>query len=377
MKTLHLYLTREVLAALFMTATVFAFVLLIGDALKQVLPLLVGGQVTLVGLLRVFLLLIPWVLAFALPMGLLAAVLLVFGRFSSDQEYTAARAGGISLLTLITPILLLSLGLSAVSALFNLQIAPQARVAFKTLRDQLLLARPTVFLTENRFITEYPGYVIYIGRRKGDELENVLINQLENEELILNIRAPRGRITHDPANQQLLVDLTGAQVVNRVRRTGTDTNTPVGEVEWFTMYGQEYTTTIDLRRAAAESSRPRISEMTFLELRQELRELKRLRVDQSLMMPLLVQMNRQVSFSFACLGFTLIGIPLGLRAHRRETTAGIGLALALVLVYYSFIILGQSLDTKARYFPHLIVWVPNFLFQGAGAVLLWRANRGR
>jgi lipopolysaccharide export system permease protein len=381
MRTLHSYLTRQVLLTLGMTVSVFTFVLLLTNLLKEILTLLVNHQVTLWVALEAIGLLIPFVMAFALPMGMLTAALLVFGRFSADQELTAARASGLSLMSLITPILLLSVALSLLCGLFNLQIAPQCRVAYKQMLYRLGFEKSASFVQEDRFV-DFPGWVVYARKRDGNHLRDVRLYRVEAEKIKTSINATDAALGVDEKGGKLRLALTNATVVEQMSRDlGPDdtaaTNDPAraeaNRVKWQPVFWEWYAYDIDLPKTSQDMRKPKLSEMSFRELRAEIRERERQGVDTT---PAQVQLHRQIAFSFASLGFTLIGIPLGVRAHRRETTAGIAMALILVLVYYSFIVLAQSWETRADVAPQLIVWLPNFLFQAAGAVLLWRANHG-
>jgi lipopolysaccharide export system permease protein len=387
MRTLHSYLTREVLLTLGMTVTVFTFVLLLTNLLKEILALLVNHQATFWVVGQAIGLLIPFVMAFALPMGMLTAALLVFGRFSADQELTAARASGLSLMSLITPVLLLSVALSILCALFNMEIGPACRVAYKQMLLHLGFEKSASFIEEDRFV-DFPPWMVWVRKRQGDHLQDVKLYQLENDKITTTITASDGLMAVDPVDRTLTVTLTNAVFLQRID-TGSSTSAPESSpanaaedkapdrasTHWQPVFQELFVTDppISLKNAPVESEKPKLSDMSFRQLRAEIRDRERQGVDTT---PAQVQLHRQIAFSFASLGFTLVGIPLGIRAHRRETTAGIAIALVLVLVYYSFIVLAQSWEARSDLAPQLIVWLPNFLFQAIGAVLLWRANRG-
>jgi len=370
-----------------MTVAVFTFVLLLGNALKDILVLLVNHQATLGMVAEAFGLLIPWVLAFALPMGMLTAALLVFGRFSADQELTAVRSSGVSLVALVSPILLLSLLLCGVCAYVNMEVAPRCRVAYIGLRYEMGARLLSAGLPEGRFVKDFPGYIFYVERNDSGNLREVWIYELDaTGKVKATTYAPRGSLM--TTNQQTWLHLEGG--VRSLYRDGES---------WKQMFSETVDTDpLDFKTGGKWDQKPGLSDMTFEQLQAQLKELdgmfsgasptdadpeelrhQLLELQQrqrDMTMPVLVQMHRQVAFSFACFGFTLVGIPLGIRAHRRETNVGFFMALLLVLIYYSFMILGQSLETRPELAPHLIMWLPNFIFQAVGAVMLWRANRG-
>ena len=393
------------LATLLLTVAVFAFVVVLLNGLPQILPLLISGHVRPALIAKAVGLLLPFAFVYALPMGFITATLLVFGRFSADQELTAARAGGVSLLSLITPVLLLSLLCCGLSAWFNLQIGPQSRAAFVNLRQELLTSLSTTVIPEKQFIRDFSGYIVYVEKNHNGNLENITAYEAKsatNSSGKLFLRAPTGHVDADFSANTVTLTLSNVASVMQS-----------GNGKPWLYFSKIYPLKYDLKNQLSRPVKPKVSDMTFVQLQAEMLELNGMNVEpasasspaatnrldnavnskasaeeinatirnaekvrQGEIERVRVELHREVAFSFACFGFTLIGIPLGIRVHRRETNIGIGIALGLVVVYYGFIMLGESLAARPEFYPHLIVWLPNFIFQAVGAVLLWRANRG-
>lgn len=367
MRTLHAYIFREVFVTLVMTVLVFTSILLLGTVLKEVVVLLVAGTLTLTDVLKALLLLIPYVWAYVLPMSMLTAALLTFGRLSADQEITAARASGISLVSLISPVLLLGVAMSIVSAWFTLQVSPACREAYRDMLHRIATERPLSLLAEDRYVTierKEGDFVVYVGKIAGSNLHDVLLYQLgTNGAVQTYLHSGHGQVLLDPASNSLMLRLS--EPVGGRFEGGKLQPMPIG--------GEWTSTPISLAAARAQAREPRIGGMTFGQLRAKIAQLKAARMDAT---PALVELNQRMSLAFACVAFTVVGIPLGIRAHRRETSFGLAMAMLLMLVFYGFFIVGYSLKAEPEKVPQLIVWVPNFILFAVGIPLLRRANHG-
>jgi len=288
---------------------------------------------------------------------------------------------------LAAPVLLLSLVLCGVCAIVNLEVAPRCWNSFRNLTSRLKSELSDVRLPEGRYITDFKDCIIFVARNRNNELTDVRVLISGTNGTTTTFRASRGKVSKDEAHQKLVLELFDVKTVMMIggrEIPGAATTLPL---------------TFDLNSPVSKVRKPKVREMTFSQLRAELRNLEQ-RVAQpalihsaggqepeaerrelerqleDLTSPIRAQIHEQVASSFACFGFALVGIPLAIRVHRRETNIGFALALLLVAVYYSFLLLGEGLSTRPEFAPHLIMWLPNFIFQAVGVVLLWRANRG-
>ncbi len=84
--------------------------------------------------------------------------------------------------------------------------------------------------------------------------------------------------------------------------------------------------------------------------------------------------NYRYSYALASIAFAVIGIPLGIRAHRSEKTIGFLLCIGLIAIHYALSITIMAFDDVYVIRPDLLIWIPDLLFVATGWYFLWRIH---
>src|SRR6476646_109564 len=97
MKILDRYLSGQIMGTVIWAVGLLTMILVLGNVLRDLLSLLLSHQVPITFILTFIGYLLPFSMIYSIPWGVLVAVLLVFGRLSSDNELVALRANGVGM----------------------------------------------------------------------------------------------------------------------------------------------------------------------------------------------------------------------------------------------------------------------------------------
>ncbi|XHR28334.1 MAG: LptF/LptG family permease [Chthoniobacteraceae bacterium] len=364
MKIIDRYIGKELLVTTLFAVAVLSLVLVLGNVFKQLLDLLVNQNAPLELILSFIGFILPYSLTFTIPWGFLTAVLLVFGKLSAENELVALRSNGVSI-----PRICYSLGFLAVVACLmclwiNVEVAPRAQERMKNTIFQIATNDPLSMFASDQVIDEFPGKKIYVERKEGTNLFNVLVYELnERGEPLRVIHAQRAVLTTDLVNQQVLMQLVGAQFEQR------DSDSP-GDLtrirEGITT--REITFPISLK-ALYEKNKARrgVGQMTLDELVKDPPKDKETAAE--------TEISKRFSLSLASLAFALVGVPLAVTAQRKETSIGFLFSLIVAFVYFFFVVIADSLRNNPNAHAHLLMWIPNVLFISLGAVMFLHLAR--
>jgi lipopolysaccharide export system permease protein len=374
MRILTRYLVKDYLVTFGLTVSVFTFVMTLGSVIKAIDLLARGVAGGLI--LQFFALNIPFVLQFTIPMATMTTALLLFTRLSLDGEITALKACGMSLWDIVTPLLWASLLLSTASLWLSGDVSPRSRYAQRGIVARLANTDPLALVEEGKFIRDFPGYLLYVGKRNGEFVEDIVIYELSDNKVRGNVRAKSGRISVDPVNQKLKVDLYEA----RIDQSGSKGSG--GEKGPRSFSAAHYPRELDLkdvfrtgRKAKKNTDRTTRELVTAIRNLEEIGpEDKTVEVVRREKMGMIVEISVRMALSTGCFGFTLLGIPLGIRSRRKESSVGVGLSLGILFLFYFFMILARSMAKFPEWMPDLIVWLPLLLAEISGLILIQRAN---
>lgn len=371
MTTLYRHLIWQILITTLITIGILTFVLVIGNIFTRLFDLIVNHDVPFWFIGEFVVMLIPFSLVFTLPWGLLTAIMIVFGRMSADSELVAIRASGISLSALIAPVLLLAVAASGVCFLMNSYMAPYAMDRIKSMVYTLARESPTALFDDDTVIDQFPDKRIYVARKVGNVVENLHVWDLDDRKRPLrSFRAERGQIVQDEANNAIVLNLVNARMEQR--NEGKPFELPMISLG---RRFDEFPLRISLSELMEKANRAKSdSALPLSHLINRLAHGREKPVDY-IWSGTLTEIQKRVAASFSCITFTLIGIPLAIRSHRRETSIGVALSFAVVFGYYFLIMVAETFKAHPGAFPELIIWVPNVIFQAIGLMALVRVSR--
>ncbi len=368
MGRMHRYLLAEV--ALFISGAVgvFIFVFLTGNAVRGAIGMLVDGQISLRFFLGILWLMLPYVALYALPLGFLAGVLLALGRLSATREILAMKASGMSVWSIARPIFFLALIACLFSAWFHNDLGPRNKGAYREKLANSLEEDPVRFFKTGELIRDFPGYIIYVQERVGDEMRGFRVWQLnEAGHLERYAEAEDARIEFLRDESILRLTMLDGSTEQREPNPLYD-STPV--IEAIVAF-EEFSVGLRLDRLMDRGSPAsrKASYLTFGELRE------RVASDPENAMKYRVQIQQNFAMSISVFALTMVAIPLGIRVGRKETLTNLVVALALALTYYFLVTLATWFQEMPALLPEVLIWIPNILYFGIGFCLMRRANR--
>ncbi len=380
MGTLNKYIFNQVVAAVLMTVALFVFVLVLGNVIKEVMGELAAGRLSISFFLYIVALIIPGVIPYALPLGMLTGILLVFGRMSAQSEVVAIKACGRSIYSMAAPVFFLAICASIFSVAINFYYAPVANRAYKSALKNLIRANPLQFIQPGTFIRNFPGYVIYANSAEGDELVSFRIWELDAAgRAKVSIQSERGNLSYDDAKDEIVLSLKNGSAERSRSDDPEDLRKPLPFARF-----DELLIKLPLNDIIGSMDRGalRLKRMTLgqlLDARENWHRYPHLPLTEELAfrdrIEVQLQIQKNFAMAFSIFSMVLLAVPLGIKASRTETFANLALALALALSYYMLSVVISWLEKYPSVRPDILIWIPNIIFQTTGAILIYRSSK--
>ena len=360
MRLIDRYVIREVLLPFVIGLLVFTFMLII-PYIIELAEILIAKAVSTMVILQVMATLLPMALSLSIPMALLLGLLVAFGRLSSDREFVAMQACGVSLVRLMRPVALLSVLAWAATSYTIIVGIPNANQDFREVTYRIVADRAEGEVRPRVFFADFPNVVLYV--------REIPPTGGWNDIFMADTRPGRAPAIYLAKHGSVLLD-AGRRTVEMTLANGTSHTADADGKYEVAKFDQVILSVNPDTVFPREGPDRGVREMTIAELQTWAAELEAVGDYPHTQY---FEIQKKFSIPFACIVFGLIGLGLGATNRRDGKLASFVIGIGVILVYYVILYLGQALNVGHLIPPWVAAWSPNIVLGAAGIwLLVWR-----
>ncbi|MAT38451.1 MAG: permease [Ectothiorhodospiraceae bacterium] len=461
--TLWRYILKNILGPFLFANGVIIFLFLLQFLMKSASDI-VGKGLSFWLISELIALNLAWMVVLAVPMSVLVATLMAFGKMAADNETVIMRASGMSLYRMMVPALGFAVVVTMGLVTFNNDVLPESNIRLRTLMSDILRKKPTLSIQAGVFTneTELPNYRILVRQtyEESNDLRGVTIYDLSDPQQQTVVLAEYGKVSFSSDYSKIFMDLTDGEIHQMESEDPTDYRKLRFERHRVAIpasgFGFQRSDATKARRDDRTSSAAMMQEMvdSIRDAREQkvdnlrnrllaesrkyianfvsvpaqgegaeymqpgyipysdavaedrlpemkvdtvatdtadaayaaIADLKRLKsfiesdagtvkFDNNQINKYLVEIYKKYSIPFACIVFTLVGVPLGMMARRGGFGVGAGLSLGFFLFYWACLIGGEKLADRGVLSPLWGMWAANVVLGVLGIIITIRTAR--
>lgn len=357
MKTITRYIIREVTPPFFVGVIFFTFVFVI-ELIARMVKIVIEKNAPLHLALEFLSYIVLDQIALTIPMAVLMASIMAFGRFSADNEIVAMKASGLNSFNIYVPIVIFGLMIFLGLLAFQEYHLPIIRYRSRVMLQYIVNIKPSVMLQRNTFAV-LPKSKQSIAAREvlDNRIYDVIIFEGQQDVKKTLITAEVGEWYNNEDN---------ARYINLVLRNGAFQEMDSTNLDTLTLTPfKELSINIvrDVKDNVAGEPRS-YREISISELGRRLRTLREEGKD----VPEneAIELQRKYAVPTACIIFVILGSILGTFSKRSGKGVGFGISALIIFVFYALTIISET-ALRDKIPPAMTPWVPNIVL-GAFAV---------